>query len=485
MPTTESADQDQQRTSDSGGTATLRRMLGPISVACVGVGGAIGSGIFATPGEAAKYLHAPWLILSVWVLAGFITLLQSFVTAELATRFPRAGGEYQYLKEAYGNFAAFFFGWSFTIFIVGGGGGTIAAAFGEFVAELFVMDQPWAQPAFGCCAILAVTVINALGLRTGAVTLNVLTLLKTAALLAIAVGVVVVAGRLTPVAPREAVQTVDHARPFVEAYLLALMPAFWAYTGATDSAKLAEETRDVKRALPLALIMTVAILTTVYCLYNYALLCAVSPQEMAGQRSVPALIFRRVNGYPVNDLVLIASALICLGAISSVFLANVRVTYALARDGLTFRFLGKMSGRQAPVASIAVGGALACAFVLNRRFGEILKIYFLASAVLFGLTYLSLIGFRLRDRRAGSGWPTGVFKTPAGYLVAIVLIAIEFAIAAGIVTSDIREGSRDSLWTAGLLAALALLYAVWRKFLPSSNGGDTRVPNATATHKMQ
>lgn len=443
--------------------APLHRILGPISVACVGVGGAIGSGIFAAPGESANYLHTPWGILSVWVLAGVITLLQSFVTAELATRFPRAGGEYQYLKEAYGDFAAFFFGWSFTVFIVGAGGATIAAAFGEFVAELLVMDQPWAPPSFGCGAILAVCIVNAIGLRTGAVTLNILTLLKTAALVAIAIGVVAVAGRITFAPPRQLAESVPAARPLLEAYLLALMPAFWAYTGATDSAKLAEETRDVKRALPLALILTVTILTIVYCLYNYALLCAVSPGEMAGHRSVPALVFRGVTGYPINDLILIASALICLGAISSVFLANVRVTYALARDGLTFRFLSRMSGRQAPVASIAVGGALACAFVIQRRFGEILRIYFLASAILFGLTYLSLIIFRQRDRRERRGWPEGVFRTPAGFLVAVLLIVIELAIASSILLSDAREGRRDSIWTAALLAALAVLYLIWKR----------------------
>lgn len=454
--------------------APLRRILGPVSVACVGVGVAIGSGIFATPGEAAKHLHSPGALLSIWVVAGFVTLLQSFVTAELATRFPRAGGEYQFLREAYGDFAAFFFGWSFTIFIVGGGAGTIAAAFGEFIAELLVMDQPWSAPLFGCAAIAAVTTVNALGLRTGAVTQNLLTFLKTSAVVAIAVGALLMARRAVPAAQAAA----PTGGATLESYLLALLPAFWSYSGANDSAKLAEETRDVNRALPRALLATVTVLTVVYCFYNYALLCAARPDQMAGVRSVPAMIFAPLTGYPVNEMILIASALVCLGALSSTFLANIRVTYAMARDGLTFRALGRMSAKQAPVASLVVGAVLACAFVVNRRFEDILRIYFLASALLFGLTYASMIVFRLRDRREGRAFPSNVFRTPFGMAVAGLLIVIELAIGASIISSDLRTGSRDSLMTLALLTALAVLYVVWKavvaRFAGAGHSGGRR-----------
>ena len=129
-------------------------MLGPSTAVSVGVGGAIGSGIFGAPGVVANLIDSPRMILLIWLLCGGITMMQSLVSAELATRFPQAGGEYQYLKAAYGEFAAFFFGWSGTIFIIGGGGGTIAAALGEFAADLFGLAQPWAPPVLGCCAIV-------------------------------------------------------------------------------------------------------------------------------------------------------------------------------------------------------------------------------------------------------------------------------------------------------------------------------------------
>src|SRR6185369_8665455 len=101
------------------------------------------------------------------------------------------------------------------------------------------------------------------------------------------------------------------------------------------TAKLAEEIRDVHRALPRALLGTTVILTLVYLIFNYALLCALPPAAMVGQDSVPALVFASVERVPARTLVLITSILVCLGSISSTLLSNVRVAYALARDGLT------------------------------------------------------------------------------------------------------------------------------------------------------
>jgi APA family basic amino acid/polyamine antiporter len=397
--------------------------------------------------------------MATWVIAGVITLLQTLVTAELTTRFPRAGGEYQFLKEAYGEFAAFFFGWSFTIFIVGAGAASIAAAMGEFVAELLSVDAKYA-PALGCAGVALVVGTNAAGLRTGAATQNALTIIKTLALVAIGVGALIVAGRFTP-ATGDEVQAATTSSG-IEPFFLALLPAFWSYTGATDPAKLAEETRDVRRGLPIALAASALVLTVVYCFYNYALLCAVSPARMAGHRSVPSLIFTTAGAGWVNWAILLASAMICLGALSSMFLANVRVTYALARDGLTFRFLGEMSRGQSPVASQVIGGLIACAFVFKRNYGQILQIYFMASTVLFGLTYASLIVFRRRERAAGRSADETIFRLPMGGAIAILLIGVELAIAASIAVSDWRTGSRDSLWTVALLVGLAALYGVWR-----------------------
>lgn len=458
----------------------LRRVVGGMTIVCTGVGGAIGSGVFRTPGAIAEIVGSPWVILLLWLAAGLITLMQSLVTAELATRFPKAGGEYQYLKEAYGPFAAFFFGWAFTVFIIGCGSGTIAAAFGDFAVELFHLKSDRASATFGVAAIAFVVTVNALGLRTGAITQNALTILKTAALLGIGIGAMIVAGRWVPI--DAAVSDTGQSQPpstgnslTFATCMAALLLAFWPFTGATDPAKLSEETRDVRRSLPRALVATVGVLTLVYLLYNYALLCAMSPSDMAGRSDAHATVFRDVSGVPIRPLILIASMLICLGSISAVFLANTRVTFALARDGLIFGRLAWMSRHQAPVPSLFVCGAIACVFVWNRKFQDIIQIYFMGAAPLFGLSYLSLIVFRVRDLRAGRPFHATAFRAPWGVPIALVLVILQGAIAVGLLMSDIQswrlppdERRYDSLLCAALLAALAALYFIWTRLSPGA-----------------
>ncbi len=471
----------------------LRRILGATTVICVGAGGAIGSGVFRTPGELAGMIGSPWVILLLWVLAGALTLMQSLVTAELATRLPKAGGEYQYLKEAYGDFAAFFFGWSFTIFIIGGGAAVIAAAFGDFTVSLLRLDARGWTPAqlgtasrwFGFAAISAVVLVNALGIRAGAVTLNLLTIIKALALIGIGIGAMVVTGRFAPAESTASTTALSPDSPglswdSVALIFQALLLAFWPYTGATDSAKLAEETRDVHRTMPRSLCATVLILTVLYLFYNYALLCAMPPDVMAGRADAHASIFDSITAVNVHALILVASMIICFGALSSVFLANPRVTFAMARDGLTFRILGRMTKSQAPVPTLIICWAIAAFFVLVRGFSDILRIYFMGSALLFGMTYGALIVFRRRDRAMRRPFPPEAYRLPAGIWIAGFLIVVEAAIAVSIFVGDVKtwagsEPRYDSLGSVALLVVLACLYGLWRRYNPPRRrdpGGD-------------
>lgn len=472
----------------------LRRLLGVTTVICVGAGNAIGSGIFRTPGELAGMVRSPWGILLLWLLAGALTLLQSLVTAELATRMPKAGGEYQYLKEAYGPFAAFFFGWSFTIFIIGAGAGVIAAALGDFAVSL-LGDRlaGWSHEELsllsrwiGFAAIVLVVAVNAMGLKAGAAAQIVLTVVKVLALFGVGVGALCVAGRLTPRPVGDPGFLTDSGVSTfslggIGILLQAMLQAFWPFTGATDSAKLAEETRDVHRAMPRALCATVLLLTILYLFYNYAMLCAMSPGEMAGRADAHAAIFDGIRSVDVRSLILLASMVVCLGALSSVFLANSRVLFAMARDRLTFRFLGNMSGSQAPVATLLVCGAIASTFVLVRGFSEILEIYFVGSTVLFGLTYASLIVFRRRDRRDGRPFPQDAFRLPGGPAIAVLLILVEAGIGVSLIYGNVvtwgggvgPDGSEivaryDSLLAIGVLVLLAIVYRIWIAFHPVS-----------------
>lgn len=425
----------------------LRRALGPVTTTLIGLGIAIGSGIFRTPGTVAEALSSPALILATWFLGGLFVVASSLVSAELATRFPQAGGEYVYLREAYGPFSAFFFGWGYTIFIAGGGAATIAAATGEAAAELGGWPQTWA-PYLGAAAIVLITALNLLGLTVGAGLQNLLTVVK----LGVVALVTMAALWIRPV-----VNEWPSVALTPGAWVGAFLPVLWAYEGSTDAVKMAEEVKDPERAMPRALLASATVLTVVYLLVNAAYLIGLGP-ELAGTRFAASLVLGRLWG-PVGPRIFAALAvLVFLGALSSSILATVRVAFALARDGLGFSVLGRMSAAQAPVASFLLTAAIASAFTLFRGFGQILGIYFLAAAVLFGLSYGSLLVFRARDRGPK---PPGQFRAPAGPWLAVGLIVLQLFLGLMI----LKESPRDGVGTLVLLGICALLYwpLSWRR----------------------
>ncbi len=427
----------------------LARVLGPVTTLLVGVGIAVGSGILRTPGLVATELPSPLWILIVWIIGGVFCLASGLVSAELSTRFPKAGGEYVYLREAYGEGVAFFFGWAFTVFIVGGGVATIGAAAGEAAAAVFGLGAETA-PWLAAFSVAAVTGLNAIGLSTGAGAQNILTGAKIFAL-----AVVAVLG-FTLGAPSKLMFAIEAAPAIgLGGFLAALPPVLFAYAGTTDTAKLAEEVENPEKSMPRAMVGAALLVTVVYLVVNLSYLFVLSPAEMKGRSFVASDIFSILLG-PVGERAMNAvSLLVFLGALSSTVLATVRVTFALARDGLAPSRLAFISKAQAPVPALVLVGLIATTFTLFRGFRQILDIYFLASSVLFGLTYLSLLVFRARDARAGRSAPPGMFRCPSAGLLVFGLIAVQLAIAADI----LRTNPKDAIGAGGLVLVLAVAYS--------------------------
>ena len=441
---------------DSTGTSgarsrPLKRLLGPTTAFLVGLGVAVGSGIFRTPSLTASAFGSVSGILLAWLFGGLFVVASGLVTAELATRFPKAGGEYVYLKEAYGELVAFFFGWSYTLFIIGGGAATIGAACGEVSAVLLGWDQSAARP-LATLTVLVVVLINVAGLRAGAMFQNSLTVLKMSALVVVA-AVGLFGGQAT----------LDWSQPVMVggggafAFLAALPPVLWAYDGTTDTSKLAEEVSDVRKALPRALVGSALTLTLLYIIVNLACLSVLTPAEMAMHDFALSAAMGRVLGSTGERLVTVVSLIVFLGSLSSTLLATVRVTFALGRDGLAPAAFGRMSEAQSPVAAYIAVGLVAALFTWNRSFVQILDIYFLAASILFGLAYGSLLVFRARDAHTG-GFPATAFRCPGGPALSLILIVIQIALGLRIIIGS----PTDSLRTLGLLAVLGLAYALVR-----------------------
>jgi APA family basic amino acid/polyamine antiporter len=222
---------------------------------------------------------------------------------------------------------------------------------------------------------------------------------------------------------------------------------------------MAEEISDVRRALPRVLILSASLLAGLYVVVNLAFLSVLSPEQMASSRFVASDVMEGLFGPVGRRLMAGLSLLVFLAALSSALLATVRVTFALARDGLTFPILARMSERQAPVPALLLVGGIAAAFSLVRDFQQILNIYFLAAAILFGLSYGSLLVFRFRDHRAGRPFPEHAFRCPGGVLMASGLILLQAVLALRIV----YDSPKDSLYTLGLLASFGVLYRLWRR----------------------
>lgn len=432
------------------GDQKLDRVLGVGTTVLVGLGVAIGSGILRTPPVVARHLGDPWLVLGAWALGGFAMFGSSLVMAELATRFPRSGGEYAWLREAYGSFAAFFFGWSYTVFMVGGGAATIAAAFGDAAALTTGLGDP---RAWAGAAVASVVVANMAGLRAGAALQNGLTGLK----ILIVFGIAALGILAGPAADAPTAGAGTGA-----SWVLALPPVIWAYAGSTDAVKLGGEVRDPARVIPRALFAAIGTLTVLYLLVNGGLLYALGVEGLARTELPVAEVATRVLGTRAAVGVAAASALVFLGALSSTILATVRVTWALGQDGLGFRFLGRMSQGQSPRGALAFVGLIAFSFSVMRDFEAILSIYFLAGSILFGLVYASLLVFRVRDGDAGP--PKDAFRCPAPWFWVGTMLLVQGAMAVRIVL----ESPGDALITLAVLGAVAGLG--YRVVAPASAG---------------
>jgi APA family basic amino acid/polyamine antiporter len=213
------------------------------------------------------------------------------------------------------------------------------------------------------------------------------------------------------------------------------------------------------------LITSALSIAALYLLVNLALLRVLTPEEIAGRPSALGDALGRLVGPGGAKAVLVVAMLACLGSVSSMVPAAVRVTFALSRDGLTFRFMSRMSKSQAPVGALLVVAGFALVLVTQRDFASAPGIYYMVSTVLFGLAYASLIVFRFRESR----FPEKAFRCPVGPVLAAVLIVVYLALAVNIAVGQ----GRDALLVGAGLALFVPLYFVWKRFAKPAGSANS------------
>jgi len=391
------------------------------------VGGIIGSGIFIVPSVVAQRLPTPGLVLAAWVAGGAIALAGAFAFAELATLFPRAGGQYVYLREAYHPLVAFLFGWAALLLIQGGGLAAVAITFAQYTLRLAGGGS--GGVALAILAIAVVAAVNYVGVKPGSTLLNVLVLLKIGALAFLIVGGLFLAGR-TPASPPAA--TVPAGGSGLRAFGAALVPVLFAYGGWQAANMVAEETREPRRTLPRALLWGTLIVIAIYVLANVVYLLALTRDGLAATATPAADAVRRIFGPRADRLIAATIAVSAFGFLDLTLLAYTRIYWAMAKDGVFFQGLARLHPKfQTPALAIVLQAVWGILLVLTGTYGELVDSVVFADWIFFGLAGAAIFLFRRRIPVASR--EPGMFRTPGypfapGLFVAAALCAVASAV---------------------------------------------------------
>jgi basic amino acid/polyamine antiporter, APA family len=421
----------------SQGPVELERRLGPLDAAAIIVANVIGGGILFNPPLVAANVPNPWLFLATWVAGGALAFCGAMAYAELAALRPRAGGEYVYLREAYGRLAGFLTGWA--SFVAGFAGAIAASAIvlplylDRFIpgsansTPLLVIPIPFLPLTFSAQTILATAAVwlfafvHIRGVGPGRVVTNVLATLKvTAFLIFIALGLSIGAGSAAnlqqaagPVAPTN--------------WLLALIPVMFTYSGWNAAAYMAEEVRDPGRNVPLALTLGTVAVIVIYLLINLLYLYVMPVGELAQvQGSVLDVVAERLLGVRAGDIMGVVSIISLAAGVNAWTFAGPRVYYAMARDGVFFPAAARVHPRfKTPAVSVAAQAAVATLLVLSGSLDRLANYVGFAITLFAGAAVAAV--FVLRARAPDTPRPfraLGYPLTPAIFAIASLLIVL-------------------------------------------------------------
>ena len=423
----------------------LRAAIGLPSAVMLVIGGVVGVGIFVNPAVVARALPSPELALAAWVVGGVVALLGAFVYAELAGRIPSTGGEYQYLRAAFGPMVAFLFGWTTLLVVHTGGLAAVSIVFADNVAVLTGGRLPRAPLVIGTLAVLAG--VNCLGVKSGNGTQAILGFLKVAAILAM------VAAGLS-LAPPSAPLVAPQAHAGLKAFGAALIPVLFSYGGWQTANYVAGEVKDARRRLGVALLAGVLAVTALYLLVNIACLRALGVGGLAHTMTPASDMLGRVAGPVGAKLAAAVVALSALAFMSQGMLTGPRVIFAMARDGLFFRAAANLGSRsRAPTAAIVMVAIWTGVLALSGSYESILSYVTAMNFLFFGLTAAGLFVLRSRDRDAGG------FRAPLHPLTTGLFVVASVVV----VLSAFWSFPIDSLKGYAIMSAGVPLYLWWRR----------------------
>jgi basic amino acid/polyamine antiporter, APA family len=465
-----------------------RRDLTLLHATSLVVGVIIGTGIFLKAASMAQAVGSPALVLGAWVAAGLVAMLGALCFAELGALLPHAGGEYVYLRTAYGQIPGFLF--ACNAFVLGGAAvAAYGAAVAIFVSDIHHFDHSWyrhtlhlaglswtlefgVRQAIAVAVIGAFALINCLGVMLGGRVQTLLTGIKVAAILAVACAVFACSdgrGWSSLAAPP------GGAGGGLAGFGGAMFAALWAYSGWQFLPMAAAEVREPQRTLPRAIVggtlLVLALYLTVNAAYLYALpFAAVASANSTAYPDAPSVAARAVGTFlgaravPIAALIFLVST---IGSLNGVILSAARVPYAAARDGLFFAPFGRLSrGSRVPVTSLVLLAVWGAVLAASGTFDQLTDMAVMSYALFWIPVSLAVIVLRRRLPHAPRP-----FRVP-GYPLVPLLFAL---VMVGVVISALLTAPRESIATLVLIGLGLPLYPLFRR------RGRASAPPVTAT----
>jgi amino acid transporter len=449
-----------QTEAQSSATETkLVRQLGYWGAIGIVIGVTIGSGIFRTPATIATRVPDPEWMLAVWLLGGALSLCGALSVAELAAALPHTGGWYVYLRESWGRWAGFLFGWAELVVIRASATGALSTVFSEYLMRSLGFDpasMPTATDSVAVAAIMLTAVANIRGARLGAALAGLSTAAKFGALVALVVISFTLGGGAGATS-----DNFSTAGGPIDAGLfgLALISVLWAYDGFADVSFAAGEVKDPGRVLPRAIITGTLAIVAVYLMANLAYLYVNPIERLASSPLIAADTMQAIFGQFGVAFVSVVVTISTFGALTAIMLSSPRVFFAMADDGLFFKRVAAVHpSYNTPHVAISLAAALGIVFVVTRTFDQLADTFVLSIWPFYGLAIAGL--YRLRRNRPDLRRPYKVWGYPV--VPAIFIAAVIYLVGNALVA--------DPVWT-GLTFAIVLagLPVYWFAFRPGNN----------------
>jgi APA family basic amino acid/polyamine antiporter len=444
---------------DTAGPPELAGKLGPFDATMLVMGGIVGAGIFINPYVVAERVHSPVLILAAWAAGGVVAMLGAFVYAELADRMPQTGGEYAYLRECYHPLAGFLFGWVLLLVVMTGGMAAVAVTFARYFLALTGLAV--SERLVVLLTLAALTGVNCLGAKLGSRLQSVLMVMKIAVISGLILAGCLLIRQPFPILRPVLPPMADRGSSFglLTAFGAAMIPVLFAFGGWQTSNFIAGEIRDPRRNLVRALMIGVAGVIALYLAVNAVCLRALGAEGLA-RTTIPATaVMRLALGEGGARLVALGIALSTLGFLSQSILTGPRVYFAMARDGLFFRSVARITKTtQVPAVAIVLQSCWTAVIALSGSYEQILNYVVSMNFIFFGLSATCVFVLRRRERESPTGARIG-FRAPGHPFTTLLFIAACWLV----VIDTIYKYPMNTIAGIAILLLGVPVYFVWHR----------------------